>query len=355
MWCVNPYGISSRVCPGTGREIAARGLVWSTKRTFWGDRQVYERTYAPPDPAGLPHATNLAQTATEQVLFDSCSAAGVEFFWESRISAVESSPDGVRLTTDSGVEWSAAYVVAADGAHSAVRRSLKITAEGRRSERPFVIVDVAEDAAAPRRPERVFYFRHPAVGGRNVLLIPFTGGWRVDLQCHRGDDPAEFSSEAGVRRWIGKVLPTHYAERVTWVSSYRFVQIIADRLTDDHGRVLLVGDAAHLFAPFGARGMNSGIADAVAAAAAIRAASEAPSRHIAAAAAAGYAADRRAEAIRNRDTTEMGLRSMEGRELRTWAKLRVAAAVARGGQRAGAWLDAGPYDPRDPGGTPGRE
>jgi 3-(3-hydroxy-phenyl)propionate hydroxylase len=34
--------------PGLGWEIAREGLVWSTKRTFWGETQIYERTYAPP-------------------------------------------------------------------------------------------------------------------------------------------------------------------------------------------------------------------------------------------------------------------------------------------------------------------
>lgn len=40
-------------------------------------------------------------------------------------------------------------------------------------------------------------------------------------------------------------------------------------MIDDHHRVLLAGEAGHLFAPFGARGMNSGVADADAAASAI--------------------------------------------------------------------------------------
>ena len=40
---------------------------------------------------------------------------------------------------------------------------------------------------------------------------------------------------------------------------YRFQSRIADRM--QIGRVLLAGDAAHLFAPFGARGLNSGVCD----------------------------------------------------------------------------------------------
>src|SRR5436309_1465996 len=33
------------VSPGLGREIAAHGLVWPIKRTFWRGRQVFVRHY----------------------------------------------------------------------------------------------------------------------------------------------------------------------------------------------------------------------------------------------------------------------------------------------------------------------
>ena len=47
---------------------------------------------------------------------------------------------------------------------------------------------------------------------------------------------------------------------IVWKSVYRFHSRIAYRMRV--GRVLLAGDAAHLVSPFGARGLNSGVADA---------------------------------------------------------------------------------------------
>jgi hypothetical protein len=44
------------------------------------------------------------------------------------------------------------------------------------------------------------------------------------------------------------------------MTAYRFSQRIADAFRS--GRVFLVGDAAHVMAPFGARGLNSGVPDA---------------------------------------------------------------------------------------------
>ena len=47
---------------------------------------------------------------------------------------------------------------------------------------------------------------------------------------------------------------------LVWQTLYRFSQRLADRFRV--GRVFLAGDAAHVMSPFGARGLNSGAADA---------------------------------------------------------------------------------------------
>ncbi len=47
---------------------------------------------------------------------------------------------------------------------------------------------------------------------------------------------------------------------MVWATVYRFHQRVADRFRC--GRVFLAGDSAHLMSPFGARGLNSGVADA---------------------------------------------------------------------------------------------
>ena len=111
--------------------------------------------------------------------------------------------------------------------------------------------------------ERIFHYHHPAMGGRNVLYVPFKGGWRVDLQLFSNDNVDDFVSIEGVKSGIPKVMDPKYADRITWVSSYRFHQAVANSFTDVKRRVLLAGEAAHLFAPFGARGLNSGVPDAL--------------------------------------------------------------------------------------------
>jgi 3-(3-hydroxy-phenyl)propionate hydroxylase len=323
---------------GLGREIARRGMTWSTKQTYWRGDLIFEKTYATPDLGDLPPFTSLAQTEVESLLLDACKKAGVELAWQHEVRDVASSARGVQVTIGTGAELEADFVIAADGARSAVRASLGIALSGGRSENSFVIVDVADDANQPLLPARVFHYEHPAVDGRNVLLVPFTGGWRADLQCRTTDDPSRWNDGAGVRRWVAQVLPASYADRVTWISTYQFLQVVADRFTDERSRVLLVGEAAHLFAPFGARGLNSGVVDAVAAAEAIG--------HGTSGAVDAFAERRRQAALANRDAAALALEHMRASGLVSRTRRSLAARSARRGRRAGAWLDAAPYGPR---------
>jgi 3-(3-hydroxy-phenyl)propionate hydroxylase len=325
------------ISDGLGVEIARNGVVWTTKKTFYGEDLVYERTYPPPDPARLPHATNLSQVEVERMLLGAAERAGVEFVWSQPVESVAVSSDGVSVRTSSG-EWRAPFVIGADGARSVVRESIGVSLEGPRTDSSFVIVDVAEDDVQPMRPERVYYYEHPAVERRNVLLVPFAGGIRADLQLRPGDDPERFNDEAGVRRWIARVLPAKYADRVTWVSTYRFHQVVANAFVDPARRVLLIGEAAHLFAPFGARGLNSGVPDAIVAARAIPAGDPTAIDH--------FAETRRQAALYNRNASSVALQHMQARDWRTRMKRRLAAELAKRGLRSGAWLDSSPFGPR---------
>ncbi len=332
--------------PGLGRRVAAAGLVWPTRRSTFRGRDVYVRTYPPPPPDHLPPSTSLPQSETERFLLAACREAGVEFAWEALVTGVESDPDRVTVTTAGGATWRSPYVIAADGARSGVRTALGIAMDGPRHEAPFVIVDVHEVSERPMAPERVFHYEHPGVEGRNVLLVPFAGGWRVDLQCREEDDPDEFGSYAGVQRWLGRVVDPRYAERIAWVSTYRFLQVLAGTFTDAEHRVLLVGEAAHLFAPFGGRGMNSGFVDAASAAEAIATALATTDRAVAREAVECFAADRRHAAEFNRAAAGAALAHMEAKDPRLRLKRRLAAAVASVVKPAGRWLDAAPYGPR---------
>jgi 3-(3-hydroxy-phenyl)propionate hydroxylase len=334
-----------RVHPGLGRQLAERGVVWPTRRTLWRGREVFSRTYDSAPKSTLPHFTSLPQTEAETLILEACKQDGVDLVWDAPVTGVDSRADGVTIHVASGKAWAADYLVGADGARSAVREAIGVELEGSRSVNSYVIVDVAEDPNDPLPVERVFHYEHPAVGGRNVLLVPFAGGWRADLQCNEDDDPGAFSDAEGARAWVASTLGEKYRGRVTWVSTYQFLQVIARSFVDRHRRVLLVGEAAHLFAPFGARGMNSGIADAAAAAAAIKAAIGARDTASASAAIDGFARERHAAAEWNRAAAGEALAHLRARTPWRRCKRIAAALAAPWWPRAGRWLDSAPYGP----------
>ncbi|GAB2933420.1 FAD-dependent monooxygenase [Streptomyces heilongjiangensis] len=322
--------------PGLATTIAAYGQTWHTRRTLYRGREVYARTFPPP--TGTPPFTSLRQVDTERFLRAACADAGVEFVWDTRITGVHTDPTGVRLTDADGRAWEGTHAVAADGARSAVRDALGVPLEGTHDAGFHVVVDVADIPGAELPLERVFHYEHPALGHRSVMRVPFTGGFQLDLQCRDDDAAEEYGTEDAVRRWLPEAVGGGYGDRVLWVSTYRFLRKVAAVFTDAHRRVLLAGEAAHLFPPFGARGMNSGIADAAAAARAI--ADGTP------AAVAGFAEVRRAAALFNSAAAGAALDHLRPRRRRVRVKQRAAAALAPVVPRCGAWLEHAPYGPR---------
>lgn len=335
-----------RASPGLGARIAGFGIVWRAARTLYRGRPVYTRRYPSGAVGGaLPPHASLRQSDTERFLLDACRAAGVEPVWGARVRSVRATPDGATVYAEDGREWSARYVIAADGARSAVRSSVSIALDGDRSGDYRVVVDLAGDGA-DIAPERVMHYRHPALGGRNVLLVPFAGGMQVDVQCHDPADSEELSTPDAVRRWLPRVAGRGSADRVAWVARYPCLQRVATSFVDGHRRVLLAGEAAHLFAPLGARGMNSAIADAEAAAVAVSAALRFPGGQSAVSAIDRYDRFRREAALTNRSRVEEALRHLRAESAWTRLAQAGAASLAPFLPRYGRWLDKAPYGPR---------
>lgn len=333
-----------RVRPGLADTLTGHGIVWSTKRTLYRGREVFHRSYPPTAPGELPPFTSLRQVETEQHLMRECLAAGVRIAWESTVTEVSSSPEEVRLRTSSGEEWSASYVIAADGARSGVRNALGIALEGDRSDSFHVVVDIQEDEAAPLALERVFHYEHPALDGRSVMRVPFAGGFQLDLQCKDGDDPQEYASEDAARRWVPRVVPAKYADRLLWVSRYRFLKVVAESFTDRERRVLLVGESCHLFPPFGARGLNSGIADSVTAASAVTIALDSPDDRVETI--DRFARLRREAAVFNSRAAGTALAHLRPERWSLRFRQSLAARLSPLVPACGAWLERAPYGPR---------
>jgi len=339
-----------RVHPGLGENLVDEGLVWPTRRTCWRGKEVFKRTYDNPGGDGkFPHFTSIPQVRTEEYMHEALDEAGIDIHWECAVETVESSSDGVHVETSDGREWETPYLVGADGGGSTVRKEIDAEFEGDQSENSFIIADVDEiDDEDKQWPlERLFHYDDPSVGGRNIMLVPFTGGWRLDIQCLEDDDPEELVTDEKMREFVTEVMGEEYADGVHWVSSYKFLQVKADTFIDDHRRVLLAGEAAHLLAPFGARGMNSGVADADEAASTIATAYHADVDAVARDEVELFAARREKATEYNLNAAGQALEYLQGDNPATVLRKEAAASLADYFEPAGEYLDDAPYGPHD--------
>lgn len=339
--------VFEQIHPGLGETIAAQGIQWSGVRTHYRDRLVYAKDFpARSDSGRLPPYTSLRQIDTETHLLRACSADGIPINWSARIESVASDQEGVRVRADDGRTWNAEYAVGADGSRSATRPSIDRHMIGGRSEAHHVVVDLADDPTNPDLAHRTFHYHHPNMDGRHVLVVPFAGGRQIDLQCRHGENPDTFLTHEALQDWLPRVVGRDYLDRILWQSKYPFLQLVADSLVDDYRRVLLVGEAAHLFAPFGARGMNSAIADADAAATAIHTALAAEEPERAHSVIDDYDRLRRSAAIHNRDAAGSALAHMRPSGWIPRLRQEVAGRTARWLPACGTWLEKAPYGPR---------
>ena len=170
--------------------------------------------------------------------------------------------DGVTASfdTDAGaVTHRSSFIVGADGAHSTVRHALGIGFDGYSFDDRFLIADVR--AALPFTNERHFHFDPPWNPGRQVLIHPQPDGiWRIDWQVPPETDADVERASGRLDRRIRSVVGAETPFELVWFTAYRFSQRLA--ATFRIGRAFLAGDAAHVMSPFGARGLNSGVADA---------------------------------------------------------------------------------------------
>lgn len=247
---------------GCGQTMADRGVSWTIGRTYYRDVELFQIRFPEVGADAFPPFVNLPQAMMEEYLLERVRAEPlVDLRWGHRVESLAQDPEGVRLTAvtpDGPAEVRASYAIGCDGARSAMRRLLGIELPGHSFEDRFLIADVR--AVLPFPNERRFFFDPPFNPGRQVLVHPQPDGvWRIDWQIPADVDVEQERATGRLDRRIRAVVgDVDY--QVVWLSTYRFHQRVASRFRA--GRAFLAGDAAHLMSPFGARGLNSGVADA---------------------------------------------------------------------------------------------
>ena len=186
---------------------------------------------------------------------------GSDLRFGHEVMSVRQEDDAVTVAaqTSSGpVSLTGRYVVAADGARSAVRRSLAVDFEGFTYPELFLIASTDfrfEDTLTD-----IAYVNYIADPLEWLVLLRVPELWRVLVPARENSDREKLLSDDSLQQVLQRVVARPEPYRIAHRSIYHVHQRVAKCFR--HGRVLLAGDAAHINNPLGGMGMNGGIQDA---------------------------------------------------------------------------------------------
>lgn len=255
---------------GIFERIAAKGIQWSVGRTFAGLDEVYSfdlKDQNTHNRSTLPPFVNIQQFYVEGFLVERVLELGLtDVRWLHRVSAFEQTADVARLTLDTpagAYTIEAEHVIDASGSKSPFRQWLGASVTAKRGDDRWCIADVRFKNAPPV--ERHTWIEAPFNDNRAVWQhLMADGVWRLDYQMAPNCDMQAVSSMEVVQERLQRQFAGHVDIKteceIVWVGPYAYKSECLDQL--QHGRVLSIGDSAHVVSPFGARGGNSGIQDA---------------------------------------------------------------------------------------------
>ncbi|HSV83827.1 MAG TPA: FAD-dependent oxidoreductase [Ramlibacter sp.] len=251
---------------GIYERIAAKGIQWSVGRTFAGKDEVYSfdlRQQSAYNLSSQPPFINIQQFYIEGYLVERIYELGnVELRWKNRVTGFEQNNECATLTVETPAgkyQLRADYVIDASGSHSPFRQWVGASVTARQGDDRWCIADVR-------------FQKHPPVERHTWIEAPFNDNravwqhlmgdnvWRIDYQMPPDADLAEVSREDVVRERLTRQFGDDAGIEIVWVGPYAYRSECVDRMR--HGRVFFMGDAAKVVNPFGARGGNTGIADA---------------------------------------------------------------------------------------------
>jgi 3-(3-hydroxy-phenyl)propionate hydroxylase len=186
---------------------------------------------------------------------------GADLRFGHEVTAVRQSDDAVTVTArvqSDSVSIAGRYVVAADGAHSAVRQALGVEFEGFTYPELFLIAST--DFAFENTLTDIAYVNYIADPLEWLVLLRVPDLWRVLVPAPENSDRAKLLSDQSLQEVLQRVVRRAEPYQVAHRSIYHVHQKVAKSFR--HGRVLLAGDAAHINNPLGGMGMNGGIQDA---------------------------------------------------------------------------------------------
>jgi 2-polyprenyl-6-methoxyphenol hydroxylase-like FAD-dependent oxidoreductase len=255
---------------GVVDRLAAVGGPYPTQRLHKADGttvDTQEIAVAPPT-AEEPYRAPLMvpQFRTEAVLRERLAELGGAPEYGRELTGFDQDADGVTATVagPDGVETiRCRYLVGGDGGRSFVRRALDIGFPGKTLGVRAVVADIELDGLS----RDAWHRSGEGDMDRQIGLCPLPHTDLFQLQApippenEKGEGEVDLSS-AGLQAFVDSRWPAGglTVGKVAWASAYGMNARLADRYRV--GRVLLIGDAAHIHPPTGGQGLNTSVQDA---------------------------------------------------------------------------------------------
>jgi 2-polyprenyl-6-methoxyphenol hydroxylase-like FAD-dependent oxidoreductase len=236
---------------------------WEFRNTVTGQCDRMTMNVIPPDEKGRKaFSVLLGQDALANIIVRHLEPLdNAEVRWNHKVIGVDQNDDRVIVTVQTAggrnEQIRGAWLIGADGSHSAVRKLLGLGFEGHTWRERFVAANVRYDFDAFDFAPATF-LRHP-VDWAFVIKINRKGLWRIT-----------YGEDAGLpREGVADRSPEHFCRilpdpglpfEVVAINSYQVHERCAPSFRV--GRVLLAGDAAHINNPSGGYGLLGGIYDA---------------------------------------------------------------------------------------------
>ena len=182
--------------------------------------------------------------------------------FEHEVTGVAQDGDGVTVacrTPDGETTHRGAWLIAADGGRSTVRKLLGIGFEGYTHPEHFLVSGTRFDfkSALPD----ICSVNYTADPEEWFLLLEIPDMWRIVVPVGPDVEADDAVSDGYLQGCLNNLLPRDEPYEIEVRAIYRVSQRVAD--TYRKGRVFLAGDAAHINNPLGGMGLNGGLHDAI--------------------------------------------------------------------------------------------